>query len=105
MGSKYPLSILLAEDDAVNQMVALHMLEKLGYHADVAADGLEVLEALHRQKYDVILMDRQMPEMDGVTATKNIRSEWPKESQPRIIAMTAEALEGDRERFPRSRNG
>jgi PAS domain S-box-containing protein len=99
MGSKFPLSILLAEDDAVNQMVALHMLEKLGYHADVAADGVEVLEALHRQKYDVILMDRQMPEMDGVEAMQNIRSGWPKESQPRIIAMTAEALEGDRERF------
>jgi len=99
MGSDHPLSILLAEDDAVNQMVALHMLEKLGYRADVAANGLEVLDALRRQHYDVVLMDHQMPEMDGVTAMRKIRSEWSAENQPWIIAMTAEAMEGDRERF------
>lgn len=99
LGDKYPLSILLAEDDAVNQVVALHMLEKLGYRADVAANGLEVLDALRRRNYDVVFMDNQMPEMDGITAMKKIRSDWSEESQPRIIAMTAEALEGDRERF------
>jgi CheY-like chemotaxis protein/HPt (histidine-containing phosphotransfer) domain-containing protein len=95
----HPLSILLADDDTVNQMVALHMLEKLGYRADVASNGLEALDALRRQNYDVVLMDHQMPEMDGVTATNKIRAEWPEDSQPWIIAMTAEALEGDRERF------
>jgi PAS domain S-box-containing protein len=94
-----PLSILLAEDDAVNQMVALHMLEKLGYRADVAANGLEALDALRRQDYDVILMDHQMPEMDGVTATGKIRREWSEDKQPWIVAMTADALEGDKERF------
>ena len=99
LGSERPLSILLAEDDAVNQMVALHMLEKLGYRADVAADGLEALDALRRQHYDVVLMDHQMPEMDGVTATGRIREEWAQNDQPWIIAMTADALEGDRERF------
>lgn len=99
MSINHPLSILIAEDDAGNQMVTLHMLKKLGYHADVAANGLEALAALRRQHYDVILMDHQMPEMDGVTAMEHIRSEWSVEKQPRIIAMTAEAMEGDRERF------
>lgn len=89
------LSILLAEDNAVNQKVTQKMLNKLGFRADVAANGVEVLQALERQPYDVVLMDVQMPEMDGLEATKAIRqicSEGPK-----IVAMTASALKGDRE--------
>ncbi|MDD1750402.1 MAG: response regulator [Methanothrix sp.] len=89
------LSLLLAEDNRVNQMVTLRMLDKLGYKADVAANGIEVLQALERQKYDMILMDIQMPDMDGLEATRSIRQRWPKAI--RIIAMTASALEGDRE--------
>jgi CheY-like chemotaxis protein len=92
-----PLRILLAEDNAVNQKVALQMLNRLGYRADIAANGLEVLQALERQPYDVVLMDVQMPEMDGIDATKKIRERWP--GGPKIIAVTAYALEGDRERF------
>jgi len=99
MGQRHPLRILLAEDNVVNQKVALRILERLGYRADVAADGKEVLEALQRQSYDVVLMDVQMPEMDGVETTQRIRSEWPPEHQPRIVAMTAHALAGDRERL------
>jgi PAS domain S-box-containing protein len=91
-----PLRILLAEDNEVNQMVALKMLEKIGYQADIAANGREVLNALERQHYDLILMDIQMPEMDGFETAKKIRMLWP--NGPTIIAMTAYALEGDRER-------
>jgi PAS domain S-box-containing protein len=91
-----PLRILLAEDNAVNQKVALQMLKRLGHNADVAANGLEVLQALERQQYDVVLMDVQMPEMDGIDAARKIRERWPK--GPRIVAITAYALEGDRER-------
>jgi PAS domain S-box-containing protein len=96
-GQRHALRILLAEDNVVNQKVALHMLANLGYSADVAANGLEVLEALTRQKYDVVLMDMQMPEMDGLEATQLIHQQWPTESRPWIIAMTANALQGDRE--------
>jgi len=91
-----PLRILLAEDNAINQMVAVQMLKRLGYSADVAGNGLEVLQALERQPYDVVLMDVQMPEMDGLVAAQEIRKLWPK--GPRIIAITAYALKGDRER-------
>ncbi|NEQ40976.1 MAG: response regulator [Okeania sp. SIO3I5] len=93
-----PLKILLAEDNVVNQKVAINILKNLGYRADIAANGLEVLAALCRQSYDVVLMDVQMPEMDGLTATRQICSEWEKEKRPRIIAMTANAMRGDRER-------
>jgi PAS domain S-box-containing protein len=92
-----PLRILLAEDVAVNQKFALLALEELGYTADIAANGLEVILALKRQAYDVILMDVQMPEMDGLEATRHIRQKFAPEMQPRIIAMTANALQGDRE--------
>ncbi|VVB71640.1 Methanogenesis regulatory histidine kinase FilI [uncultured archaeon] len=89
------LSILLAEDNAVNQKVTLRMLDKLGFRADVVANGIEALRALDHQTYDVVLMDVMMPEMDGLEATRAIRKKWPQ--GPRIIAMTASALEGDRE--------
>ncbi|VVB66940.1 Methanogenesis regulatory histidine kinase FilI [uncultured archaeon] len=91
----HDLHILLAEDNTVNQMVIQKMLNKLGYKADVVANGIEVLQALERQTYDVILMDVLMPEMNGLEATKVIRQKWPE--GPRIIAMTAVVLMGDRE--------
>jgi PAS domain S-box-containing protein len=97
MGQRLPLHILLAEDNATNQKLALRLLEKLGYRADMAANGLEALEALERQSYDLILMDVQMPEMDGLEATQHIRRTWPGERGPYIIAMTANAMQGDRE--------
>ena len=92
-----PLRILLAEDHLVNQKVALLLLERMGYRADVAANGLEVLQALHRQPYDVVLMDVQMPEMDGLTASRQICQEWKADLRPYIIAITANAMQGDRE--------
>ena len=91
------LRILLAEDNPVNQKVALRILEKLGYRADVASNGLEALEALERKPYDVVLMDVQMPEMDGLDASRRICARWPAESRPRIVAMTANAMIEDRE--------
>lgn len=97
LAEKLPLKILLAEDNVVNQKVAINILKNLGYRIDVAANGLEVLTALRRQSYDVVLMDVQMPEMDGLTATRHICTEWEKEKRPRIIAMTANAMQGDRE--------
>ncbi len=97
LGERIPLKILLAEDNPVNQKVALHILKRLGYDADVVVNGLEVLAALERQSYDVILMDVQMPEMDGLTATEKICERWPVPERPWIIAMTANALEGDRQ--------
>ncbi len=96
LGQSNPLRILLAEDNAVNQKVARSMLKKIGYEADVAANGLEVLQALERQPYDVVLMDVQMPEMDGIEAARRIRERW--HNGPKIIAITAYALEGDRDR-------
>ncbi|RMH65082.1 MAG: response regulator [Bacteroidetes bacterium] len=91
------LRVLLAEDNLVNQKVALRMLERLGYKADVVANGLEVLQARHIARYDIILMDVQMPEMDGLTATREIRAHWPADEQPYIVAMTANAFESDRD--------
>jgi PAS domain S-box-containing protein len=91
------LRILLAEDNAMNQKVALRLLEQLGYRADVAGNGREAIEALERQPYDVVLMDVQMPELDGLDATRQICERWPEETRPRIIAMTANALPEDRE--------
>jgi PAS domain S-box-containing protein len=95
MGQRLPLRILLAEDNAINQKLVVVILKKLGYRADLAANGLEVLSALQRQMYDVILMDVQMPEMDGLTATREICKAWPAGKRPRIIALTASALKED----------
>ncbi|GAB4396067.1 MAG: hypothetical protein OHK0052_16800 [Anaerolineales bacterium] len=94
-----PLRILLAEDNLVNQKVTSRILERLGYRPDIAANGLEVLESIQRQPYDILLMDVQMPEMDGVEATKKIREILPLNRQPKIIALTAHALTGDREQY------
>ncbi len=99
MGQRHPLHILLAEDHPTNQKLALRILDRLGYRADVAANGLEVLAAIKRQHYDVILMDMQMPEMDGLDATRHIRQQETEHGDEhlRIIAMTANAMQGDRE--------
>jgi CheY-like chemotaxis protein len=97
MASRHPLRILLAEDNAVNQKLALRLLAQMGYRADVAANGLEAVQAVERQPYDVLFMDVQMPEMDGLEATRQICQRWPAAARPRIIAMTANALQGDRE--------
>jgi CheY-like chemotaxis protein len=97
MAEQHPLRILLAEDNAVNQKLALRLLANLGYRADVAANGLEAIQALERQPYDVILMDVQMPEMDGLEATRQICARWSEGERPHIVAMTASAMQGDRE--------
>ncbi len=98
LGETNPLRILLVEDHMVNQKVALKILKQMGYRADVAGNGLEALEALQRQSYDVILMDVQMPEMDGLEATRRICATLSREERPWIIAMTANAMESDREK-------
>src|SRR5919199_1523105 len=97
LAQRVPLRILLAEDNAVNQKLALQLLRKMGYRADVAANGLEVLDALRRQAYDVVLMDMQMPEMDGLEASRRICQKWTAAERPRLIAMTANTMQGDRE--------
>jgi PAS domain S-box-containing protein len=93
-----PLKILVAEDNAVNQKVVQQLLAHLGYRADVVANGYEVLDALERQNYDVVLMDVQMPELDGLEATRRLRQRYGAGALPRIIAMTANAMPGDREK-------
>jgi GAF domain-containing protein/CheY-like chemotaxis protein/HPt (histidine-containing phosphotransfer) domain-containing protein len=99
LATRHPLRILVAEDNVVNQRLALRLLEKLGYRADVVANGLEAVEAVRRQTYDLVLMDVQMPEMDGVQATQHILERWADGDRPWIVAMTAEVMRGDREGF------
>jgi signal transduction histidine kinase/CheY-like chemotaxis protein/HPt (histidine-containing phosphotransfer) domain-containing protein len=98
VGSPLPLRILLAEDNAINQKVALRLLERLGYGADVVGDGRQVLARLDQAAYDVILMDVQMPEIDGLEASRVICARLAASERPRIIAMTAEAMQGDRDK-------
>ncbi len=97
LGARHPLRILLAEDNPVNQKLAIRLLERMGYRADIAGNGLEAIAAVEDADYDVVLMDVQMPELDGLEATRRIRSRWPAPAGPRIVAMTANAMEGDRE--------
>jgi signal transduction histidine kinase/DNA-binding response OmpR family regulator len=97
LGERHPLRILLAEDNVVNQKLALRLLSQMGYRADLASNGIEALEALERQPYDVVLMDVQMPEMDGLEASRRITQRWLPQERPRIVAMTANAMQGDRD--------
>jgi CheY-like chemotaxis protein len=96
LGERHPLRILLAEDNAVNQKLALRLLSQMSYGAETAADGQKAIDALERDDFDVVLMDVQMPELDGLEATRRIRKRWP-ERELRIVAMTANAMAGDRE--------
>jgi signal transduction histidine kinase/HAMP domain-containing protein/ActR/RegA family two-component response regulator len=96
--TRHPLRILLAEDNVVNQKLALRLLSMMGYQADIASNGIEAIEAIDRQRYDLVLMDVQMPEMDGIKATENIVERVQAGDRPWIVAMTANAMDGDRER-------
>jgi|CZKI01.1.fsa_nt_gi PAS domain S-box-containing protein len=97
IAEEIPLNVLVAEDNAVNQKVALRFLERMGYRADAVANGLEAVNAFKTRNYDLVLMDLQMPEMDGLEASRRIRRDLPSERQPKIIALTANAMQGDRE--------
>jgi GAF domain-containing protein/DNA-binding response OmpR family regulator len=97
MATRHPLRILLAEDNVVNQKLALRLLQQMGYRADLASNGIEAVECVERQPYDVVLMDVQMPEMDGLEATREICAKMAGSRRPRIVAMTANAMQGDRE--------
>ncbi len=97
LAAQRPLRILLAEDNVVNQKVAVRLLERMGYRPDVASNGLETLAAVHRQHYDVVLMDVQMPEMGGLEASRRIISELDAAERPRLVALTANVLKGDQQ--------
>ncbi len=97
MAQRHPLRILLAEDNVVNQKLAMRLLQQMGYRADLASNGVEAIECVARQTYDVVLMDVQMPEMDGLEATRRITAKHKPDERPRIVAMTANAMQGDRE--------
>ncbi len=97
MAARHPLRILLAEDNVVNQKLALRLLQHMGYRADLASNGVEAVKSVERQDYDVVLMDVQMPEMDGLEASRQITTRWPAGKRPWIVAMTANAMQGDRE--------
>jgi CheY-like chemotaxis protein len=97
MAAHHPLRILLAEDNAVNQKLAMRLLQQMGYRADLASNGIEAVESVKRQAYDVVLMDVQMPELDGLDATRQICKLMEAPQRPRIVAMTANAMQGDRE--------
>jgi CheY-like chemotaxis protein/HPt (histidine-containing phosphotransfer) domain-containing protein len=95
---RIPLRVLLADDNPINQKVGLSVLQKLGYRADLAGNGLEVLRALEQRPYDLLLLDVQMPEMDGLEAARRICERWTRDKRPCIVAMTGNALMGDREK-------
>jgi CheY-like chemotaxis protein/HPt (histidine-containing phosphotransfer) domain-containing protein len=98
LARRLPLRLLLADDNPINQKVGSSVLQKLGYRSDLAGNGLEVLQALEQKTYDILFLDVQMPEMDGLEAARRICQRWPEEKRPRIIAMTGNALVGDREK-------
>jgi CheY-like chemotaxis protein/HPt (histidine-containing phosphotransfer) domain-containing protein len=98
LARRLPMRLLLADDNPINQKVGLSVLHKLGYRADVANNGLEVLKALEQKVYDLMFLDVQMPEMDGLEAARQICKRWSPERRPAIIAMTGNALMGDREK-------
>lgn len=97
LAERYPLHVLVAEDNAINSRLIVRILEQMGYRPDIAANGYEVLDAMHRQPYDLVLMDVQMPEMDGLEATLQIRAEHGENPGPVIIAITANAMGDDRQ--------
>ncbi|MDH3644638.1 MAG: response regulator [Gammaproteobacteria bacterium] len=97
MATRRPLRILVAEDNLVNQKLALRLLQQMGYRADLVSNGIEAIDSVQRQTYDVVLMDVQMPEMDGLEASRRITAKWPNGKRPHIVAMTANAMQGDRE--------
>jgi CheY-like chemotaxis protein len=97
LAERHPLRILLAEDNLVNQKLAIRLLAQMGYRADLARNGVEAVEAIERQPYDLVLMDVLMPEMDGLEAARRIVERWPAGRRPRIVAMTANASQSDRE--------
>ena len=101
LGQQYPVRVLVADDNQTNQRVVGHLLSRMGYRADFANNGLEVLESLRQREYDLILMDVQMPEMDGMDATRCIRRKEAGEKMAKvpIVALTASAMQGDREKF------
>ena len=98
MAERLPLRLLLADDNIINQKVGVKMLQRLGYRPEVAANGVEVLKLLEQQPFDLIFLDVQMPEMDGFEAARRIHAQWPDPRRPRLVAMTGNALEGDRDR-------
>jgi CheY-like chemotaxis protein len=100
LATRLPLRLLIADDNAVNLKVGSMLLKRMGYTADAAANGLEVLQALETKSYDLIFLDVQMPEMDGYEAARRIRTKWQdnEAARPRIVAMTGNAMHGDRER-------
>ena len=97
LGSRLPMRILLAEDNPINQKVGIRLLEKLGYHPDLAANGQEALDAVRRQSYDIVMMDMQMPVMDGLEASRGLVQEYEAQTRPLLVAMTANVLESDRQ--------
>jgi len=102
LARRLPLRVLLADDNPINQKVGLSVLHRLGYRADIANNGVEVLHALEQKPYDILFLDVQMPELDGLETARQIHQRWPAERRPRIIAMTGNALIGDRERCLRA---
>jgi CheY-like chemotaxis protein len=97
MAQRHPLLILLAEDNVVNQKLAMRLLGQMGYRADLAGNGIEAIESIEHQPHNVVLMDEQMLEMDALEASRCITAKYPPNRRPRNVAMTVDAMQGDRE--------